>query len=356
MKLFLSLFLVLLSLTSFSQFKVSDGSEFDIDPPRDISAYEIYFKPLNANKLSLFLKVEVENGLKKKITEMEEGKIKSVQYNFYQDSLLQKAIVKYNDPKATEIWYYRYDSISHEEIFSKGYKNNKLIYSYIKNQNNNTTEIKEKFDDWWNKSNNVTSITLSGDGLTETSIVRTDNGVSPRFTIKNYTASHNVKSEVDSSSEWKEFIKYDSFGRIQKRVNSSKYHEFPNTFSYTYDSIGRVKKETIIADSIFTRITEHTYSNIGHLAICYLLTNETGDSVICWKTITRFDNNQNEISKEEIRFNEELHHSEIVERILSKKTYRNNRIIKFKRTIDLGSRILEEIYVVNYYNTLTTAH
>lgn len=356
MKLFLSIFLALISITSHSQFKASDQSEFDIDPPKDISAYEIYFKPINANRPNLILRVEVENGLKKKTTEMKDGRVKSIQYNFYKDTLLQKSVIKHNNPKSTETWYYKYDPLTHEQIYAKAYNNNKLIYSYTKNQNNNIIEIKEMFDDWWHKSNDTTSIILTNDESTETSIFHTNNGVSPRYTIKNYTSNHNLKNQIDSSTEQRELIEYDSLGRVEKRINSSKYGTFPYTFFYTYDSIGRVKKETIISDGISQRIIEHRYSNVEHLAICYLIINDKHDTTICWKTIIKFDNKGNEISKEEIKYNDAFPQPWIVERILSEKTYRNNRVVKFERTIDLDNRILKETYVVNYYSTLTTTH
>jgi hypothetical protein len=196
MKLTLTIIFVSVVFNGFAQFKVSDGSEFDIDPPINISAYEIYYQPTTAKKPELYLKVRTDNGLRRQIIEMENGKVKSVQNNFYKDTLLEKSIVKHTNPKSTEVFYYKYDSITHHQIYAKGYKDGKLIYSYDLTRNKDTIKLREIFNDWWNKSNNKTLTTLSSDGLTETAITYTDNGVSPQYTIKNSHLDVNYKCKL----------------------------------------------------------------------------------------------------------------------------------------------------------------
>jgi len=345
MKLILLIILVSLFFTGFAQFKASDGSEFDISPPKHISGYEIYYQSTKAKKPSLYLKVEVLNGLRKKIVEFENGKVKSIQYNFYKDTLLEKAIVQYTNPKSTEIFHYRYDSVTHEQIYAKGYKNSKLIYSYSTKHVEDTIVITEMFNDWWNKSNSKTFITYSSDSLVKTAVEYINNGISPQYSVMYYASDYILKLQIDSSSEHKEYIEYDSKGRVQKRVDSSRYG-YRYVFLYTYDSIGKLNKEEIISDTISKRYIDHFYSDTEQVDIGYVIYEDKYKS-FTFKTTTKFDNKGNEVYKEEIEYDEGSD-PKIVHRTIYKKTHSRNRIVKFEKHNDYG---YNDVYWVKYYDT-----
>jgi hypothetical protein len=140
--------------------------------------------------------------------------------------------------------------------------------------------------------------------------------------------------QTDSSKENWQIVEYDPKGRIQKKVYGSKYTDVPQTILYTYDSMGRVRKEQIIIDSIWTRLTEYSYSKDEQLVQSYLAVN--GQSGISsWKTVTKFNTEGNEIFKEQIEYKESTE-PEIVHRTVSKKTYSNGRIIKYEKQDSYG--------------------
>jgi hypothetical protein len=345
MKVFLSIILIFFFFKGFSQFKISDPLEFDIDPPKNISAYEIYYQSASAKKPSLHLRVDVSNGLKKKIVEFENGKVKLVQYNFYKDTLLEKAVLKYTDPKSTETFYYKYDSVTHEQVYAKGYTDNKLAYSYSAKRAQDTTIITEVFDYWWRKSNDKTCIIFSPDSLKKTVIEYTTNGISPRYSFSQYTGDHKLKFQIDSSSEGKGYIEFNAEGKVQKRFDSSTYGAFPYLHLYTYDSIGRLKKEQITSDTISKEFIEHFYSDTEQVDVGYIVYKDE-NKFLTFKTTTKFDSKGNEVFKEKVEYKENTA-EKITNRTMSKKTYGKNRIVKFEEQNEYG---YYTIHWVKYYD------
>jgi hypothetical protein len=339
MKVLFTVLAVFSVLFSEAQFRISTGSEFDITPPKDISAYAIYAQTSdritkkNKQRPELLLKTEVKNGLRTKTIEMEDGKVVRIESDVYTDTLLQKAVVNYSHPKSTEVFYYRYDSATGKKNSVKGYKDGKLIYSYSCKTTPDTIEEHEFHNDLI-KANTRTITYFSKDRLTETAVEYDPGRPYLRYTIKTYNSNHILLSRLDSSKEEKRSFDYDSLGLLQKEVRFPSYNgDSLHVKIYYYDSVNRLKAEKYFHGSDLIGLTNYAYTNMQEITKQYFIYNQ--DTVINLKRTITFDSNKNALSQEVFEYKD--WHSKtsppaVRAYYLDKRTYKRGRIIKYERS------------------------
>lgn len=308
MKLLLLFFTLLLSLYLNAQ---SDDLGFEVVPPKDVQAYSIYWYPTSHQVKDQRLpfkvlekKVELVQGREKKITKWVEGKVFSVQTNYYQDTLLVKSITKY--PKATEVYYYYYDSLSKDPIGVKGYENKTLVYQQSAIRRKDTLEVRTVYSSDLIKAKECELIYYSFDSLTKTTIGCLAHQPDMNYQIERYNAPNVLRERIDSSAKTYRVTKnfYDSFGRL-KEVKWYEDTALTNLFEYSYRSL-----ETVL-------LHYNIYSN--------------KDTVLSGQNVKRFDERGNLVNEESLEYDkEEFSHEKSIPRSSRKQKqfYTNGRLVR----------------------------
>ncbi len=259
MKRYCTFLPILFCFSVFAQFRIVDGSEFEIATPENVKSYKIYchstslgLKESFKGKRILIKSVFINKGLERKIIESHGNKVLLVQFNYYKDSLRLQSVVKYKHPKSLEKFYYKYDTTSNNPVDVKGYKDGKLIYAesqyYVKDTLINNKDY-DMVDFITAKEKTVTY--YAQDSLTKTTIHYRSNSPDTNYLIITYNNEQKVLQEVDSSSDSysRTTYQYDTMGRLifeDKTTNETYYRAI--SWTYTYDSLGRkTKLEWMIA-------------------------------------------------------------------------------------------------------------
>jgi YD repeat-containing protein len=314
MKITLTFFPILFWISVIGQFRIVDGSEFEIATPENVKSYKIYchstslgWKESFKGKRILTKTVFINKGLERKIIKSQGNKVSLVQFNYFKDSLRLQSVVKYKHPKSLEKFYYKYDTTSNNPIDVKGYKDGKLIYAesqyYVKD-----TLINNKDYDMVNfitaKEKTVTY--YAQDSLTKTTIHYQSNSPDTNYLFIKYDQELKIIQEVDSSSDSysRTTYQYDTMGRLifEDKITNETYDR-AISWTYTYDSLGRKKDEIRIDDSAETFLIKHYYSlhetkKVEHI----MLPNGEPDTI---RMVTKqFDHEGNLIYEEEKEFDD----------------------------------------------------
>jgi len=251
----------------------------------------------------LIRKVEFENGLEKNVTNSYDSEITSTEKSFYKKSLLVKWIRKYAGEKAAEIYYYKYDSLTHELLSAKGYQKGKLIFSEVRMHIKDTLLIKTASD--WNfmLTNDKELIYYSSDSLTQINISFVNNQKDGSCTIKKFSPSHLLIGEIDSSKSelnFKTFI-YDSLSRLCKIIES---------------------------DSVQKGLTEYKFNGKEKQIFSYWVSKKNTTKWLYKQELTRFDDKGLLLYGEIVDYEKsEVDDSHLVGKVV-KKFYENNNLIK----------------------------